>query len=102
MITPNTPVKLTMVAIVPVIIAVWSASSAFGGKADKGEVDSLRNEVSSLRERWIKGETILQSQLEILAKMDKRMERIESKQDYMIQEQYKRWNHPSDSTPPPR
>jgi hypothetical protein len=101
---PNAKITVTMSVVGGLIIAGWGASAAFGGKADKSETDNLRSEVNSLREKWVKTDVVIATQLAILEKMDKRMERIEDKQDYMIQENTKRWygeRRPPASTPAP-
>jgi hypothetical protein len=101
---PNTKATVTLSVIGGLIVAGWGASAAFGNKADKSETETLRAEVNALREKWVKTDVVLATQLSLLEKMDKRMERIEDKQDYIIQENTKRWyggRQPPDSTPSP-
>jgi|EndMetStandDraft_4_1072995.scaffolds.fasta_scaffold12796_1 hypothetical protein len=101
---PNAKITVTISVIGALIFAGWGASAAFGGKADKSETETLRGELVILREKWVTADVVLKTQLSLLEKMDKRMERIEDKQDYIIQENLKRWygdRQPPASTPSP-
>lgn len=101
---PTTKVTLTLATVGAIVVSIWGAAQSWADKADKSEVDVIRKEVSEMREKAREESTIQRNILQLLDRMDKRMERIEDKQDYMIQEQYKRWNggsQPPASTPSP-
>ena len=90
MITPNTPVKIT-VAIVAALVSVgFGAAVAFGSKADKTELDPIRDQITSLQQHRAVDRVIQENMLKLMEKMDARMERIENNQLWQIQEDIKR------------
>ncbi len=102
--SPNSKATVTFSVIGGLLLSGWAASQAFGNKADKSDVDSLRSEVGRMQNEHIRESVIQQNILKLMEKMDSRMQRIEDKQDYMIQESYKRWHGdamPPASTPAP-
>ena len=59
---------------------------AWGTKADKSEVDGLQVQVNALVTQRAVDAKVQENILELLKRMDSRMERMEDKQDYAIKE----------------
>jgi hypothetical protein len=98
------PISLSVATVLTVGGMLVGGGISWGAKADKGEVDTIRKEMGEMREKAREESVIQRNILNLMERMDKRMERIEDKQDYMIREQYKRWSgdtQPPASTPSP-
>lgn len=77
------------------VVLIWSASAAWGTKADRAEVavkadkvlvDNLQKDMNDLKQMRAVDTTIQSNILELLKKMDTRMERLEDKQDIYFRE----------------
>lgn len=77
-------------AVIGVIVVLLTAGVSFASKADKQEAQELREHFGLLREKVSVNERTQQHQLELLRDMREQMKRIEDKQDFLIQESYKR------------
>lgn len=86
MITPNTPVKITIVVVCSLIGFGWAGAAAWGAKADKDDVAALQTQVNALVTQRAVDAKVQENILELLKRMDSRMERMEDKQDYAIKE----------------
>lgn len=95
------PVSLPITTLLTIGGLLVGATLSHATKASKGELDDLKKEVVEIREKAREESVIQKNILSLLDRIDKRMERVEDKQDYMIREQYKRWNGDASATPSP-